>query len=216
MHQPYTGHYTALPQDIRPMGSSNLNQLVYHNLGSNSYDVVACVHANLIWLHKLHEQLAVAANLNQLLTMHSRTLYDITNHINELWCISASMPALKRIHDNLPIITKNADYIHTLNERLQDTEKELKAINMHLSKDLMNEAITKYNEILANTKKLESLITNLSTLEKDTLHFKCTDAVTLAMFTKKIGDIDKATEVIKASVTAGNNEDINIDRLESI
>lgn len=204
--------YRNLPQDIRPMGTNNLNQLVHHHLGSNSFDVVAQVQANLPWLHDLYSKLGLISAL----AANSESITRLGQHTQTLYAIAQSMPALKEIYCKLDTLTKMADDIPELNHKLSTL------LGILTVSDIDN-LITRYEEIeeqLANTedilKRVNQNKEDLVTVNKILVHLRATDAITLAQHTMNQNDIEYASSLVQESIELGNDETINLSRLESL
>lgn len=211
--------YRNLPQDIRPMGTNNLNQLVHHHLGSNSFDVVAQVQANLPWLHDLYNKLGLISAL----AANSESITRLGQHTQTLYAIAQSMTALKEIYCKLDTLTKMADDIHCNEEAITELNCKLSTLLGILSVSDIDNLITRYEEIeeqLANTENvLERVNQNkedLVTVNKILVHLRATDAITLAQHTKNQDDIEYASYLVQESIELGNDETINLSRLESL
>lgn len=211
--------YRNLPQDIRPMGTNNLNQLVHHHLGSNSFDVVAQVQANLPWLHDLYNKLGLISAL----AANSESITRLGQHTQTLYAIAQSMTALKEIYCKLDTLTKMADDIHCNEEAITELNCKLSTLLGILSVSDIDNLITRYEEIeeqLANTENvLERVNQNkedLVTVNKILVHLRATDAITLAQHTKNQNDIEYASYLVQESIELCNDETINLSRLESM
>lgn len=211
--------YRNLPQDIRPMGTNNLNQLVHHHLGSNSFDVVAQVQANLPWLHDLYNKLGLISAL----AANSESITRLGQHTQTLYAIAQSMPALKEIYCRLDTLTKMADDIHCNEEAFAELNCKLSTLLGILKVSDIDNLITRYEEIeeqLANTedvlKRVNQNKEDLVTVNKILVHLRATDAITLAQHTMKQNDIEYAYSLVQKSIELGNDETINLSRLESL
>lgn len=211
--------YRNLPQDIRPMGTNNLNQLVHHHLGSNSFDVVAQVQANLPWLHDLYNKLGLISAL----AANSESITRLGQHTQTLYAIAQSMPALKEIYCKLDTLTKMADDIHRNEEAITELNGKLSTLLGILKVSDIDNLITRYEEIeeqLANTedvlKRVNQNKEDLVTVNKILVHLRATDAITLAQHTKNQNDIEYASSLVQESIELGNDETINLNRLESL
>lgn len=211
--------YRNLPQDIRPMGTNNLNQLVHHHLGSNSFDVVAQVQANLPWLHDLYNKLGLISAL----AANSESITRLGQHTQTLYAIAQSMPALKEIYCKLDTLTKMADDIHCNEEVITELNCKLSTLLGILKVSDIDNLITRYEEIeeqLANTENILKRVNqnkeDLVTVNKILVHLRATDAITLAQHTKKQNDIEYASSLVQESIELGNDETINLSRLESL
>lgn len=211
--------YRNLPQDIRPMGTNNLNQLVHHHLGSNSFDVVAQVQANLPWLHDLYNKLGLISAL----AANSESITRLGQHTQTLYAIAQSMPALKEIYCKLDTLTKMADDIHCNEEAITELNCKLSTLLGILKVSDIDNLITRYEEIeeqLANTedvlKRVNQNKEDLVTVNKILVHLKATDAITLAQHTMNQNDIEYASSLVQESIELGNDETINLNRLESL
>ena len=211
--------YRNLPQDIRPMGTNNLNQLVHHHLGSNSFDVVAQVQANLPWLHDLYNKLGLISAL----AANSESITRLGQHTQTLYAIAQSMPALKEIYCKLDTLTKMADDIHCNEEVITELNCKLSTLLGILKVSDIDNLITRYEEIeeqLANTedvlKKVNQNKEDLVTVNKILTHLRATDAITLAQHTKNQNDVEYASSLVQKSIELGNDETINLSRLESL
>ena len=211
--------YRNLPQDIRPMGTNNLNQLVHHHLGSNSFDVVAQVQANLPWLHDLYNKLGLISAL----AANSESITRLGQHTQTLYAIAQSMPALKEIYCKLDTLTKIADDIHCNEEAITELNCKLSTLLGILKVSDIDNLITRYEEIeeqLANTedvlKRVNQNKEDLVTVNKILVHLRATDAITLAQHTKNQNDIEYASSLVQESIELGNDETVNLSRLESL
>ena len=211
--------YRNLPQDIRPMGTNNLNQLVHHHLGSNSFDVVAQVQANLPWLHDLYNKLGLISAL----AANSESITRLGQHTQTLYAIAQSMPALKEIYCKLNTLTKIADDIHCNEEAITELNCKLDTLLGILKVSDIDNLITRYEEIeeqLANTenvlKRVNQNKEDLVTVNKILVHLRATDAITLAQHTKNQNDIEYASYLVQESIELGNDETVNLSRLESL
>lgn len=211
--------YRNLPQDIRPMGTNNLNQLVHHHLGSNSFDVVAQVQANLPWLHDLYNKLGLISAL----AANSESITRLGQHTQTLYAIAQSMPALKEIYCKLDTLAKMADDIHCNEEVITELNCKLSTLLGILKVSDIDNLITRYEEIeeqLANTENVLKIVNqnkkDLVTVNKILIHLKATDAITLAQHTKNWNDIEYASSLVQESIELGNDETINLSRLESL
>lgn len=211
--------YRNLPQDIRPMGTNNLNQLVHHHLGSNSFDVVAQVQANLPWLHDLYSKLGLISAL----AANSESITRLGQHTQTLYAIAQSMTALKEIYCKLDTLTKMADDIHCNEEVITELNCKLSTLLGILKVADIDNLITRYEEIeeqLANTedvlKRVNQNTEDLVKVNKILVHLRATDAITLAQHTKNQNDIEYASSLVQESIKLGNDETINLSRLESL
>lgn len=211
--------YRNLPQDIRPMGTNNLNQLVHHHLGSNSFDVVAQVQANLPWLHDLYSKLGLISAL----AANSESITRLGQHTQTLYAIAQSMPVLKEIYCKLDTLTKMADDIHCNKEVITELNCKLSTLLGILKVSDIDNLITRYEEIeeqLANTedilKRVNQNKEDLVTVNKILVHLRATDAITLAQHTMNQNDIEYASYLVQESIELGNDETINLSRLESL
>lgn len=211
--------YRNLPQDIRPMGTNNLNQLVHHHLGSQSFDVVAQVQANLPWLHDLYSKLGLISAL----AANSESITRLGQHTQTLYAIAQSMTALKEIYCKLDTLTKMADDIHCNEEVITELNCKLSTLLGILKVSDIDNLITRYEEIeeqLANTedvlKRVNQNTEDLVTVNKILVHLRATDAITLAQHTKNQNDIEYASSLVQESIKLGNDETINLSRLESL
>ena len=211
--------YRNLPQDIRPMGTNNLNQLVHHHLGSNSFDVVAQVQANLPWLHDLYNKLGLISAL----AANSESITRLGQHTQTLYAIAQSMHALKEIYCKLDTLTKMADDIHCNEEVITELNCKLSTLLGILKVSDIDNLITRYEEIeeqLANTedvlKRVNQNKEDLVTVNKILVHLRATDAITLAQHTKNQNDVEYASSLVQKSIELGNDETINLSRLESL
>ena len=211
--------YRNLPQDIRPMGTNNLNQLVHHHLGSNSFDVVAQVQANLPWLHDLYNKLGLISDL----AANSESITRLGQHTQTLYAIAQSMPALKEIYCKLDTLTKMTDDIQRNKEVNIELNCKLNTLLGILKVPDNDNLITRFEEMekqLANTedilKRVNQNKEDLVTVNKILVHLRATDAITLAQHTKNQNDIEYASSLVQESIELGNDETINLSRLESL
>ena len=208
-----------LPQDIRPMGTNNLNQLVHHHLGSNSFDVVAQVQANLPWLHDLHNKLGLISAL----AANSESITRLGQHTQTLYAIAQSMPALKEIYcklDLLESISGNLCKGTKLNEELNDKLTIL--LGIISTKDIDN-LIARYDEVEAKLAEAETLLKTINqnkldiqSLNKISVHLQASEAVTLAEQSLRQEDKLNANLLVQESIKLGNDESVNQNRLEKL
>lgn len=211
--------YRNLPQDIRPMGTNNLNQLVHHHLGSNSYDVVAHVQANLLWLKQLHDNLPTISSL----ACHGSSLTEIAKHIKGLSLIHCSLPALDDIYQNLGLIVEASKInkaSYTINKELNERFKVLNAI---ISKEGIEHLLNRYETVEKELAKHELVVEQLnqntediSALNKIMAHLQASDSITQAQFSGDSTDIEYAHTLVQRSVDLGNDETLNLKRLETL
>ena len=208
--------YRNLPQDIRPIGTNNLNQLVHHHLGSNSFDVVAQVQANLPWLHDLYNKLGLISAL----AANSESITRLGQHTQTLYVIAQSMPALKEIYcklDLLESISSNLCESTKLNEELNDKLTIL--LGIISVKDIDN-LIARYDEVEAKLAEAETLLKTINqnkldiqSLNKISVHLQASEAVTLAEQSLSQEDKLNANLLVQESIKLGNDESVNQNRL---
>lgn len=208
--------YRNLPQDIRPMGTNNLNQLVHHHLGSASFDVVAQVQANLPWLHDLYNKLGLISAL----AANSESITRLGQHTQTLYVIAQSMPALKEIYcklDLLESISGNLCKSTKINEELNDKLTIL--LGIISVKDIDN-LIARYDEVEAKLAEAETLLKTINqnkldiqSLNKISVHLQASEAVTLAEQSLSQEDKLNANLLVQESIKLGNDESVNQNRL---
>ena len=208
--------YRNLPQDIRPMGTNNLNQLVHHHLGSASFDVVAQVQANLPWLHDLYNKLGLISAL----AANSESITRLGQHTQTLYVIAQSMPALKEIYcklDLLESISGNLCKSTKINEELNDKLTIL--LGIISVKDIDN-LIARYDEVEAKLAEAETLLKTINqnkldiqSLNKISVHLQASEAVTLAEQSLSQEDKLNASLLVQESIKLGNDESVNQNRL---
>lgn len=208
--------YRNLPQDTRPMGTNNLNQLVHHHLGSASFDVVAQVQANLPWLHDLYNKLGLISAL----AANSESITRLGQHTQTLYVIAQSMPALKEIYcklDLLESISGNLCKGTKLNEELNDKLTIL--LGIISVKDIDN-LIARYDEVEAKLAEAETLLKTINqnkldiqSLNKISVHLQASEAVTLAEQSLNQEDKLNANLLVQESIKLGNDESVNQNRL---
>ena len=208
--------YRNLPQDIRPMGTNNLNQLVHHHLGSASFDVVAQVQANLPWLHDLYNKLGLISAL----AANSESITRLGQHTQTLYVIAKSMPALKEIYcklDLLESISGNLCKSTKINEELNDKLTIL--LGIISTKDIDN-LIARYDEVEAKLAEAETLLKTINqnkldiqSLNKISVHLQASEAVTLAEQSLNQEDKLNASLLVQESIKLGNDESVNQNRL---
>lgn len=211
--------YRNLPQDIRPMGTNNLNQLVHHHLGSNSFDVVAQVQANLPWLNELHNKLGIISSL----AAHGQTLDVLAQHTQTLWAISESMPALKELYCNLDLITKGGTKLNSIDKRLTEQNAMLNSLLGHVSKENIESLDDRYAELDGKLAEHEVLLetmdeikSGLTTINQVLVHLQVTELVNRAVKSEKTADIEAAKKLLDASIKLGNDESYNQSVLEDL
>lgn len=204
--------YKNLPQDIRPMGTNNLNQLVHHQLGSQSFDVVAHVQANLPWLNELHNKLDIISSL----AAHGQTLDILAQHTQTLWAISESMPALKELYCNLDLITKGVPKLNSIDKRLTEQNAMLNSLLGHVSKEDIESLDDRYAELDGKLAEHEVLLetmdeikTGLTTINQVLVHLQVTELVNRAVKSEKTADIEAAKKLLNTSIKLGNDESYN-------
>ena len=208
--------YRNLPQDTRPMGTNNLNQLVHHHLGSASFDVVAQVQANLPWLHDLYNKLGLISAL----AANSESITRLGQHTQTLYVIAQSMPALKEIYcklDLLESISGNLCKSTKINEELNDKLTIL--LGIISVKDIDN-LIARYDEVEAKLAEAETLLKTINqnkldiqSLNKISVHLQASEAVTLAEQSLNQEDKLNANLLVQESIKLGNDESVNQNRL---
>ena len=208
-----------LPSDIRPQGTSNLNGLVHHQLGSQAYDVLATLQANLTWLNQLHNALPRVLALAH----HTDTLDELAKHHHTLYEVSRSLPALNHIYMHLGMLTDDGEHLHAIEHKLHSVEEQLTIFNSVVNPKQLKELMDKYLEIetkLLDAKNtMDKIINNekdIKSINKILIHLQASDATNLAVSTEKKSDIDLATVAIALSEKEGNDESINKQRLEDI
>ena len=211
--------YKNLPQDIRPMGTNNLNQLVHHQLGSQSFDVVAHVQANLPWLNELHNKLGIISSL----AAHGQTLDVLAQHTQTLWAISESMPALKELYCNLELITKGIPKLNSIDKRLTEQNAMLNSLLGHVSKEDIESLDDRYAELDGKLAEHEVLLetmdeikTGLTTINQVLVHLQVTELVNRAVKSEKTADIEAAKKLLNTSIKLGNDESYNQSVLEDL
>ena len=214
--------YKNLPQDIRPLGTNNLNQLVHHQLGSQSFDVVAHVQANLPWLNELHNKLGIISSLAN----HGQTLDILAQHTQTLWAISESMPALKELYCNLDLITKGVHELNSLNsidKRLTEQNAMLNSLLGHVSKEDIKSLDDRYAELDSKLAEHEVLLetmdgikSGLTTINQVLVHLQVTELVNRAVKSEKTADIEAAKKLLNTSIKLGNDESYNQGVLEDL
>lgn len=211
--------YKNLPQDIRPMGTNNLNQLVHHQLGSQSFDVVAHVQANLPWLNELHNKLGIISSL----AAHGQTLDVLAQHIQTLWAISESMPALKELYCNLDLITKGVPKLNSIDKRLTEQNAMLNSLLGHVSKEDIESLDDRYAELDGKLAEHEVLLetmdeikSGLITINQVLVHLQVTELVNRAVKSEKTADIEAAKKLLNTSIKLGNDESYNQSVLEDL
>jgi len=208
--------YRNLPQDIRPIGTNNLNQLVHHHLGSASFDVVAQVQANLPWLHDLYNKLGLISAL----AANSESITRLGQHTQTLYVIAQSMPALKEIYcklDLLENISGNLCNSTKINEELNDKLTIL--LGIISTKDIDN-LIARYDEVEGKLAEAETLLKTINqnkldiqSLNKISVHLQASEAVTLAEQSLSQEDKLNANLLVQESIKLGNDESVNQNRL---
>ena len=204
--------YKNLPQDIRPMGTNNLNQLVHHHLGSQSFDVVAHVQANLTWLNELHNKLGIISSLAN----HGQTLDVLAQHTQTLWAISESMPALKDLYCNLDLIIKGAPELNCINKRLTEQNAMLNSLLGHVSKEDIKSLDARYVELDGKLAKHEVLLETMDEIKQVLVHLQVTELVNRAVKSEKNADIEAAKKLLNTSIKLGNDESYNQSVLEDL
>ena len=208
--------YRNLPQDIRPIGTNNLNQLVHHHLGSASFDVVAQVQANLPWLHDLYNKLGLISAL----AANSESITRLGQHTQTLYVIAQSMPALKEIYcklDLLESISGNLCKSTKINEELNN---KLTALLGIISVKDIDNLIARYDEVEAKLAEAETLLKTINqnkldiqSLNKISVHLQASEAVTLAEQSLSQEDKLNANLLVQESIKLGNDESVNQNRL---
>ena len=204
--------YKNLPQDIRPMGTNNLNQLVHHHLGSQSFDVVAHVQANLTWLNELHNKLGIISSLAN----HGQTLDVLAQHTQTLWAISESMPALKDLYCNLDLIIKGAPELHCIDKRLTEQNAMLNSLLGHVSEEDIKSLDARYVELDGKLAKHEVLLETMDEINQVLVHLQVTELVNRAVKSEKTADIAAAKKLLNTSIKLGNDESYNQSVLEDL
>lgn len=204
--------YKNLPQDIRPMGTNNLNQLVHHHLGSQSFDVVAHVQANLTWLNELHNKLGIISSLAN----HGQTLDVLAQHTQTLWAISESMPALKDLYCNLDLIIQGAPELNCINKRLTEQNAMLNSLLGHVSEEDIKSLDARYVELDGKLAKHEVLLETMDEINQVLVHLQVTELVNRAVKSEETADIAAAKKLLNTSIKLGNDERYNQSVLEDL
>ena len=222
--------YRCLPQDIRPMGVNNLNQLVHHHLGSESFDVVAQVRANLPWLYELHQSLGVITRL----APYATSFEEIGKHSQTLWAIAESMPALQKVYDNLTFLVQAGTSLKEMNEKYKTILAELEALHGQVSQAAIQDLLSRYSVVEGKLAANENILNELAqvkqenvtlsaalqnaqkAIEKAALQNTALNLVLHAQETQLQPDIQAAKEAVRKSKVAGNDETLNTARLEEI
>lgn len=222
--------YRCLPQDIRPMGVNNLNQLVHHHLGSQSFDIVANVQANFPWLYKLYESLGTITRL----APYAASFEEIGKHSQTLWAIAESMPALQQVYNNLTPLVHAGTSLKEMNEKHKTILAELEALHGQVSQAAIQDLLTRYSVVEAKLAANENILNELAqvkqenvtlsaalqnaqkAVEKATMQNTALNLVLYAQETQLQNDIVAAKEAVKKSKAAGNDETINTARLEAL
>ena len=222
--------YRCLPQDIRPMGVNNLNQLVHHHLGSQSFDIVANVQANFPWLYKLYESLGVITRL----APYAASFEEIGKHSQTLWAIAESMPALQQVYNNLTPLVHAGTSLKEMNEKHKTILAELEALHGQVSQAAIQDLLTRYSAVEAKLAANENILTELAqvkqenttlstalqntqkAIEKLSLQNAALNLVLHAQETQLQPDIQAAKEAVRKSKAAGNDETLNTARLEEV
>ena len=222
--------YRCLPQDIRPMGVNNLNQLVHHHLGSESFDVVAQIRANLPWLYELHQSLGAVTRL----APYATSFEEIGKHSQTLWAIAESMPALQRVYDNLTPLVQAGTSLKEMSEKYKTILAELEALHGQVSQAAIQDLLSRYSVVESKLAANENILTELAqvkqenttlstalqntqkAIEKLSLQNTALNLVLHAQETQLQSDIQAAKEAVRKSKVAGNDETLNTARLEEI
>ena len=211
--------YRNLPQDIRPMGTNNLNQLVHHHLGSQSFDVVAQVQANLPWLHDLYNKLGLISAL----AANSESITRLGQHTQTLYAIAQSMPALKELYCNLDLITKGVPELNSIDKRLTEQNAMLNSLLGHVSKENIKSLDDRYDELDGKLAEHEVLLetmdeikSGLTTINQVLVHLQTTELVNRAVESEKTSDIEAAKKLLQNSIKLGNDESYNQSILEDL
>ena len=201
------------------MGTNNLNQLVHYHLGSQSFDVVAHVQANLPWLNELHNKLGIISSL----AAHGQTLDILAQHTQTLWAISESMPALKELYCNLELITKGVPKLNSIDKRLTEQNAMLNSLLGHVSKEDIESLDDRYAELDGKLAEHEVLLetmdeikTGLTTINQVLVHLQVTELVNRAVKSEKTADIEAAKKLLNTSIKLGNDENYNQSVLEDL
>lgn len=213
----YKGNALNLPQDIRPLGINNLNQLVHHHLGSNSFDVVAHVQANLCWLKQLHDRLGVVSALSN----QSDNLDLIGRHSKEIFALAQSLPALQEIYCHLDDLVEDMPRLNELYAKTKENNHLLRLLLGQVSKDGINHLLEEFSKLeknLSKYKDIEQVINDLITanhkVERTLIKLNASDAVLKYLDEKTEENKRKALDAIEESESIGNNESLNRQRLE--
>ena len=171
--------FKRYPQDIRPMGVNNLNQLVHHHLGSESFDVVREVGQNMYWLHEIYHKLHLIAPLAN----EAPHLHEVGKHMRLLGEVHYHLPILRDIHKHLTKLLEEGKDIKDLNQKLDTVGKNLEKLQAHIlvndlielalkeqteqaklnAQNAIQQSIKLGNNELNNLNKLASIITPINT-----------------------------------------------------
>ena len=222
--------YRCLPQDIRPMGVNNLNQLVHHHLGSQSFDIVANVQANFPWLYKLYESLGTITRL----APYATSFEEIGKHSQTLWAIAESMPALQQVYNNLTPLVQAGTSLKEMSEKYKTILAELEALHGQVSQAAIQDLLSRYSVVEGKLAANENILNELAqvkqenitlstalqnaqkAVEKAALQNTALNLVLYAQETQLQNDITAAKEAVRKSKVAGNDETINTARLEAL
>lgn len=200
----YNHVFKGLPEDVRPMGTNNLNQLVHHHLGSQSFDMVACVANNLMWLKHIHN------NLTSLMAIHPhlQCLDKLMRNEQTVLALAESMPALKDIYHALDELKVAAPQLKTLATTMNEANIRLAGIET-----LIKNTVSRYqyyedveNMNAALIQEVQAHKEALTEVNKQLLHLQAVNAVNDAIQSKINVDIVHAKAVIALSEQVGNDE----------
>lgn len=143
MYRRFPKPYCGLPNDIRPMGVNNLNQLVYHHLGSNSFDAVAQVRENLPWLHKVFMALPAIADLSG----RTEHITELAINKNVLYAVAAAMPHLKEIANNVDTLTYSVSTLKNIDDQYAAITAQLALLQGQITQEAIDNLLEKYNQV---------------------------------------------------------------------
>lgn len=207
------------PNDIRPMGTNNLNQLIHQNLGLSSFDVVSQVQGNLPWLKELFNNLHVL----QALSVNREAINRIGQHSHVLYAIAESIPALKEIYCNLGQIVSAAQSYYSLAQENKKLHDKLDVLLGITSQEGLDHLLERYHDVELKLATAEAKLAQVNTNSEDIkiiskvlVHLNLSEAVTIAEKTHNYTDIAHAITLLQESKQLGNDEQYNEQRLGAI
>lgn len=149
MYRIYGTSKVSLPEDIRAQGACNTNQLVYHQLGSNAYDVISAVQKNSFWLHELYKRLPDIDCLNEKFNV----LLRLVPYAEDLCVLSNSLEGIQFIINNMDFLSEFAVKLDYVINTLTKVEDVLGNIDLDRLERLANIDVDRLEQIIKDSEE---------------------------------------------------------------